>query len=171
MSFSTHLRISRFAVTVNVTAGSVLPCEADPLRRPQRPGKPARVFTLSGTLPVIHPRESLGTVVRFTMHWPNAELSRLRESNVPETRTGLKRKLYCFCAEAVDVRDLLWKVRENKEPATNDLQLALANVQLRTADVQLCWSRTNIFSLTRNSFVHRFGDKGWLIACRLHPAC
>ncbi len=48
---------------MNVTAGSVLPCEADPLRRPQRPGNPARAFTLSGTLPAIHPRESPGTVV------------------------------------------------------------------------------------------------------------
>lgn len=97
-----------------ITGGSVLPCEADPLRRPQRPGKPARVCTLSGTLPAIHPRELPGTVSAFTMHLAKRlELSRLRESNVPQDEVLLKRKLYWFCAEAVEDREMLWKVTEN----------------------------------------------------------
>ena len=91
----------------------VLACEPDPLRRPQRPGnqlafsrslEPSRQFTLEN-----HREPSCA----FTMHWPNAELSRLRVGNVPQPAGRLKQKLYCFCAEAVDDRDLLWKPPEN----------------------------------------------------------
>jgi len=68
------------------------------------------------------------------MHWPNAELSRLRESNVPESRTRLKQKLYCFCAEAVDDENLLWKVMEKWEKG---FQLSAFSYQLSALSYQL----------------------------------
>jgi hypothetical protein len=48
-SSSVPLRISRLAVIVDARS-SVLPLEAETLRRPQRPGKPARVTAFLETL-------------------------------------------------------------------------------------------------------------------------
>jgi len=109
-----HLRISRSAVIVIYASSPVPPFQAETLRRPQRPGKPARVTAFLETLQQSTLGEPQETTGIFTMHQQALKThSRLRESNVPDHESLLKNKVIRSCDKTVEDVNNLWKAQEN----------------------------------------------------------
>jgi hypothetical protein len=87
--------------------------QAETLRRPQRPGKPARVTAFLETLQQFTLGNRRKTPGIFPMLQQALKTSsRLRGSNVPQQHPSLKGKNIGGCDKTVEDGDILWKEQE-----------------------------------------------------------
>jgi hypothetical protein len=94
----------------------VPPFQAETLRRPQRPGKPARVTAFLETLQQFTLGNRQKTPGIFPMPLQALKTSsRLRVGNVPDCDSLLKRKNVPGCDKTVEDVNNLWKVQEKPD--------------------------------------------------------